>query len=304
MIKVGIVILNWNRKDDTVACLNSLDRLRVPLEHELKIYLVDNGSTDDSLKAFSKITSPSFRLIENKINLGYVGGNNIGVKEAISEGCDWVLILNNDTLVDRGLVTNFVKFFHGNKDVEIVSPKIYFAPGYEFHKDRYPKALQGRVVWYAGGMIDWKNCYATNFGVDDVDRGQYDAEREIDFATGTAMLVRSQVFEKIGFFDERYYMYFEDVDFSLRAKKAGFKIIYFPKSFLWHKVAQSSEIGSNLNDYFITRNRMLFGFKYVSFRTKLSLIKESLKFLFIGRNWQKIGIKDFYLGRFGKGSWK
>lgn len=303
MTKIGIVILNWNRKADTVECLDSINRLRVPSGYEIKIYLVDNGSTDDSIKAFSKITSPSFRLIENKKNLGFVGGNNVGAKEAIGEGCDWVFILNNDTLVDRGLVVNFARFFQGNKNVGIISPKIYFAPGYEFHKDRYPKVLQGRVIWYAGGVIDWKNCYGKNFGVDDVDRGQYDSECEIDFATGTAMLIKSQVFEKIEFFDERYYMYFEDVDFSLRAKKAGFKIIYFPKSFLWHKVAQSSAIGSNLNDYFISRNRLLFGIKYAPLHTKAALVKESLGLLMTGRKWQKLGIRDYYLKKFGRGSW-
>ena len=99
-------------------------------------------------------------------------------------------------------------------------------------------------------------------------------------------------------------MYFEDTDLSQRLKLAGKKIVYDPSGVIWHKVAQSSGIGSNLNDYFTTRNRMLFGMKYASFRTKIALLRESVRLLISGRKYQKQGIKDFYLGRFGKGSWK
>ena len=87
-------------------------------------------------------------------------------------------------------------------------------------------------------------------------------------------------------------------------KNRGWKVLYEPKGIVWHKVAQSSGIGSNLNDYFITRNRMLFGMRYASLRTKFALAKESIKLLLNGRKWQKIGVRDFYLGRFGRGSWE
>lgn len=117
------------------------------------------------------------------------------------------------------------------------------------------------------------------------------------------MFINAKVINQIGNFDTKYYTYLEDADFSLRTKKAGWKIIYFPKIYLWHKVAQSSGIGSSLNDYFLSRNRLLFGLKYAPFRTKLALFKESAKLMISGRRWQKIGIRDFYLRRFGKGSW-
>ena len=96
----------------------------------------------------------------------------------------------------------------------------------------------------------------------------------------------------------------EDSDLSERIKKAGFKVMYSPRGRLWHKVSQGSGIGSELNDYFITRNRMLFGMTYAKLRTKFALFRESIKLLLIGRKWQKIGIRDYYLGKFGKGSWK
>ena len=98
-------------------------------------------------------------------------------------------------------------------------------------------------------------------------------------------------------------MYLEDADLSLRMRRAGWKVLYTPYGHLWHKVAQSSGIGSDLNDYYITRNRLLFGMRYASLKTRLALYKESLRFLLDGRDWQKKGVMDFYLGRFGKGSW-
>jgi len=95
----------------------------------------------------------------------------------------------------------------------------------------------------------------------------------------------------------------EDADHAQRIKKAGYKVLYSGKGWLWHKVSQSSGIGSELNDYFLTRNRMIFGMRYASLRTKFALLRESIKLLLSGRKWQKIGIKDYYLGNLGKGSW-
>jgi GT2 family glycosyltransferase len=301
--RVAIIVLNWNRKDDTVACLKSIGRLST-FGYDLSVIVVDNASTDGSLEEFSKITNLEFRVIENEQNIGFAAGNNVGIKAAMDLGADFIMILNNDTLVDRGLVVSLLKAADKYKDVGIFAPKIYFAPGYEFQKDRYPKFVLGKVIWFAGGTIDWPNMLGSNFGVDDVDRGQYDQEREVDFATGACMFIRRKVIEKVGVFDEKYGLYLEDADLSQRAKKENFKIIFVPNAYLWHKVGQSSAIGSSLNDYFISRNRLLFGFKYASRRTKLALIRESLKLLFMGRKWQKIGVRDFYLHRLGKGSWK
>jgi len=300
--KVTIVILNWNRKEDTAQCLKSLRRISTR-GFQLSIIVVDNGSTDSSVEALGKITNIAFKLIENRTNLGFAEGNNIGIKFALEDAADYVLILNDDTLADRDLIVQLIKSAEGGKRVGIITPKIYFAPGFEFHKDRYPKQVLGKVIWSAGGKIDWDNIYASNFGVDDVDRGQYDEEKETDFATGACMFIKRKTLEEIGLFDPKYFAYMEDTDLSQRAKKAGWKIVYAPRAYLWHKVAQSSGIGSNLNDYFLTRNRMLFGMRYASARTKFALFRDSLKLLAMGRKWQKIGIRDFYLRRLGKGSW-
>jgi hypothetical protein len=303
-MKVGVVILNWNRGVDTVAALKSLDKIRLPKETEILTVVVDNASTDDSLTLLHKLTSPAFRLVQNEKNLGYVGGNNVGIKVALEEKCDWVMVLNNDTLVDRDLLKEMLVEANKDKKVGLVSPKIYFAPGFEFHKDRYPRGVAGKVIWSAGGEMDWANCFGKNTGLDDVDRGQYDKVKEINFATGACLLIKAEVFEKAGLFNEKYYLYFEDVEFSQKVLKAGFKIIYVPQSVIWHKVAQSSGVGSDLNDYFITRNRLLFGLNYAPLRTKLALIKEAFGFLINGRVWQKRGVGDLVKRNFGKGGWR
>lgn len=304
MIKVGIVILTWNRGGDTVSLLKSLDKIRTPKDVETSIVVVDNASTDDSLVLLNKLTTPVFRIVSNEANLGYVGGNNVGIKIALENKCDWVMVINNDTLVDRDLLAEMLNTALTDKKIGIVSPKIYFAPGFEFHKDRYPKGVLGKVVWSAGGEMDWANCFGKNTGIDDVDRGQFETTKEIDFATGACLLIQSSVFEKNGYFNEDYYLYFEDVEFSYRVQAAGFKILYSPKGSIWHKVAQSSGVGSHLNDYFITRNRLQFGMRYAPFRTKLALAREALGFLIGGRVWQKRGVIDFLTQNFGKGSWK
>lgn len=305
MIKVYFVVLNWNRKNDTIDCLKSIDKLRIPSEYETKTIVVDNGSDDESVNAISKLTSPVFRLVETGNNLGFAGGNNFGMKIALEEGADWVITLNNDTLVDRNFLINLAKFVEekGN-NIGVISPKIYFAPGHEFHKDRYPKGLQGNVIWSAGGSMDWNNMFGKNVGVDDVDRGQFDEVHDIDFATGACLIIKKEVLEKVGYFDSKYFMYFEDVDFINRVLACGFKVLYVPKLNIWHKVAQSSGIGGDLNDYFITRNRLKFALKNASFKLKLSLFKESIIFLLTGRKWQKRGVIDFIFGNYGKGSWK
>jgi hypothetical protein len=200
-------------------------------------------------------------------------------------------------------LVELVKAAETDEKIGVVGGKIYFEKGYEFHKERYSKQERGKVIWYAGGQVDWQNVYASHRGVDEVDRGQYDKAEETDYVNGCLMLIKRKVLEKVGLIDSKYYLYFEENDFCQRVKKAGFKLFYAPKATIWHLNAGSSGVGSSLHDYFLTRNRLLFGFRWASWRTKLALLKESLRLLWRGRHWQKIGVRDFYLGRLGKGSW-
>jgi len=308
MKKIFIVVLNWNGGEMTVNCLRSLEGIETR-GMDVEIVVVDNGSTDNSLRLIEnckfKIKNLHLRLkiLRNKTNLGFAEGNNVGIRYALKNGADFVCLLNNDTRVSSNFLLHLIEVANSDKKIGIVGGKIYFEKGYEFHKERYKPNELGKVIWYAGGKIDWDNIYATHRGVDEVDRGQYETQVETEYVNGCLMLIKKEVFEKIGFFDPKYFLYFEENDFCQKALKAGFKLVYTPKAVIWHLNAGSSGSGSSLHDYFLTRNRLLFGMCWAPLRSKIALIKESIKLLFKGRKWQKIGVRDFYLRKLGKGSW-
>jgi GT2 family glycosyltransferase len=298
--KVFVVILNYKGHDDTKELLNSLKNLKKE-DFELNVVVVDNCPEDRINLVESRFVDLNLRLIYNGKNLGFSGGNNVGMEFALSKGADYIVILNNDTIVDSSFISELVKVAEQDKSAGIVVPKIYFAKGYEFHK-RYKENELGRVIWYAGGEIDWNNVIGHHRGVDEVDNGQYDETVETQIASGCCFLIKTDVVRKIGMYDDKFFLYYEDADLSIRVKKSGYKLVYAPKSIIWHKNAQSTGgSGSSIQDYFITRNRLLFGLKYAPFRAKLALARESLRLMTRGRPWQKSGAADFYLFRFGKG---
>ena len=305
MKKIFLVVLNWNGARDTIECLNSIDQLRIK-DFKPYVVVVDNGSVDNSKEVLGniKLKNASYKLIENKENLGYAGGMNTGIKYAQNKRADFIMLLNNDVELHKDMLTELIKTAGNNPQAGIICPKIYFAKGYEFHKNKYRKNELGKVIWYAGGEIDWANAIGTNRGVDQVDKGQFDDRQETDFATGNCMFIKSEAIKDTSLFDEDYFMYLEDVDLCVRMGKLGWKVMYSPKALLWHKVARSSAIGGDLNDYFIIRNRMIFGMRYAPLRTKIALVRQSIKLLRSGREWQRIAIKDYYKRNFGKGSWK
>lgn len=300
-MQVAIVILHFLNKELTFQCLESVKKLSRK-GFKLETVVVNNNPQED-LKDLEKKFA-DFIFLKTGKNLGFTGGNNIGIRQALGSKADWIFLVNNDTILDKNLAVQLIKVGESDEKIGILGPKIYFAPGYEFHKERYKPSERGKVIWFAGGLIDWQNVLASHRGVDEVDKGQYDQQIETDFVSGCAMLVKREVFEKIGLLDERYFLYWEDADFCQGAKKAGFKVIYAPQAKLWHANAGSSAVGGPLQDYYLTRNRMLFGLRYAPLRTKVALIRESAKILLAGRKWQKIGIRDFYLRKFGKGSYE
>lgn len=293
MKKVAIVIVSWNGLKYTRECLRSIAKLEKK-DIELFTIVVDNGSTDGTVEKIRN-EFPTVVVLPQDRNLGFTGGNNVGIKYALEHEASYVWLLNNDTKVDNQALVNLV----GAGDV--VGSKIYFAPGFEYHKDRYKKEERGRVLWYAGGIIDWQNMYASHRGVDEVDSRQYDKPMKTTFVTGCSMMVSSRVFDQIGDFDERYYLYLEDVDFCLRAKAAGFSIQYEPRSLVWHYNAGSSGgAGSRLHDYYLTRNRILLGFLFASIRTKLALLRQGIVIVFGNNAEQRRGVIDAFTGRWGK----
>lgn len=297
MKRIAIVIVNWNGIADTSRCLDSIKHLKA-FGANVDTLVVDNGSADQSVSVLTK-KFPWVSVVALPHNLGFTGGNNAGIKEAMRRKADVIWLLNNDTLVHpdaMGLVNAFA-----DTGVGIAGSKIYFAAGHEYHADRYvPKEL-GKVLWYAGGLIDWANVYASHRGVDEVDHGQYDRIEETAFVTGCSMMIARFVIEAIGYLDDRFYLYLEDLDYCLRAKKRGFRLLYYPASVVWHVNAGSSGgAGNTLHEYYMTRNRLLVGMRYASLRTKAALIRESAAFLLHASKVKRRAVQDALTGRWGK----
>jgi len=294
---IAVIIVNWNGIIDTVACLKSLEHV-VLGDNTLLTIVVDNGSTNDSV-AIIKKQFPKVTLIENSTNLGFTGGNNVGIKYALEKDVDLIWLLNNDTIVDKN-VLSFTKVFD-EITVGAAGCKIYFAPDHEYHHDRYKESERGKVFWYAGGIVDWNNMYASHRGVDEVDHGQYNTTESTPFITGCSFVVRADVVRKVGMLDDVYFLYLEDLDWNVRMQKAGWKTMYVPSSIVWHVNAGSSgRPGNPLHEYYFTRNRLLLGMRYAPFRTKFALVREAMRFLFTATDIRKKAVTDWMRGRFGK----
>lgn len=301
MKKVAVVTVNFNTEQETLGLLRSIEKITAS-DFGVGIIIVDNGSKNEFILN-KKQQKENITVIRSEVNTGFSGGYNIGMRFALDQHADYILIVNNDTIMHPNMIKNLVEIADSDSKIGISVPKIYFGKGHEFHKERYTKEELGKVFWYAGGWTDWNNVMSVHRGVDEVDHGQYDTTEKTEFASGCCMLIKREVLEKVGIFDDRYFLYYEDADLNQRIRRAGYTIMYVPSAILWHiNAASSGGSGNVLQDYFITRNRMLFGMTYAPWRTKSALLRESFRLLFKGRQWQKRGIWDFYTGNFGPGS--
>lgn len=303
MKHVFISILDYNQQETTLTCLASIEKLNSK-GLKISVIVIDNypkGKLEIDTSIYKNV---SVVLKKTPDNLGFSGGHNVGIKYAMERDADYVVVLNNDVVVDPDLITQLVKAAEASGSIGAVVPKIYFMAGNEYHKDRYKKADLGKVFWYAGGTFDWDNIQGQHRGVDEVDHGQYDTPGEIDLLTGCCVLFTRAALNRVRGFDDKYFLYYEDADLNTRLHQAGFTIYYEPKAMLWHvNAGATGGSGSVLQDYFISRNRMRIGMKYGRLRTRIALVRESLRILAGGRKWQRRGIIDYYLGRFGKGSY-
>jgi len=239
---VVIIVLNWNGRDDTLACLSSLDRLEYPA---YSIVVVDNGSGDDSVSAI-RSRFPNLTVLETGANLGYVGGNNFGIEHARTTNAEYVLLLNNDTEVAPDMLTRLVEVTEADSRIGGVGPTIYYFD-------------QRDVVWSAGGAIDWARGNTRMLGLDEADTGQFGkTPRSVDFVTGCALLVRMSVFDQVGTLDPRFFAYYEETEWCVRASRAGFTILHVPGARMWHKISALSRDVSPIVLYYMTRNRLLF----------------------------------------------
>ncbi len=210
-------------------------------------------------------------LAENK---GYARGVNVGIEHARSQGYNQFVVMNNDTRVKANFVNKAQNSLNKHPRT-LIAGKIYYEPGYEYHKTRYTKQELGHVIWYAGGLVDWKNVYTIHRGIDEVDHGQYDLFEKTEFITGCLMLFDKAVFDAVGKWNERYFLYYEDADWCERTKRKNISLYYDPAVVIWHKNAQSTGgSGSSLQRRYQEKNRLIFGLKYAPLRTKLHLIKD------------------------------
>ncbi len=238
---VHVVVLNWNGLADTVECLESCRKIAYP---QLRLLVVDNGSTDGS-EAELRRRFPDVELVQTGRNLGFAGGNDVGIRHALAAGADLVLLLNNDTVVAPDFVDALVRAAAAAPAAGMLVSKIYYfdAP------DR---------LWYAGGhTYEWLG-WGRNRGTGQRDAGQFEAVVPTNRPTGCSLMVTRALCEKVGLLDEDFFCYCEDLDWGMRARNAGFEVLYVPGSKVWHKVSRStggSRSGASL--YYYVRNVLL-----------------------------------------------
>lgn len=304
MPTLAVLILNYYGSSDTVECVRSVQQSTLSKDWSLRVIV---GNISDAERADSAREERDFLLqqlsrieVVDLPNLGFAGGNNVLLQKAKQDtSAEVFILLNNDTTVSSKAVQRLAEEVK-SADV-IVSPKILFSAGKEFHRASYEPKERGSVLWYAGGVVDQENIYAWHRGVDEVDFGQHDESGLTDFATGCCLAISRKTQEKIGMLDESYFMYLEDLDFCRRAQARGVSSRYLPEAVIWHKNAGStSGAGSDFHVYYQTRNRLLYGMRWGSWRTRRALLREAQKMLENGTLVQKRAVLDWKQQRLGK----
>ena len=246
---VAIVILNWNREADTLECLESLARISYP---SFSVIVVDNGSTDgspDAIERWGRENLP-LTLIRNAENRGFVRGSNQGMRHALSKDADYVFLLNNDTVVEPGVLSLLVATAERSGDTGMAGPKIY-----KYGEERVLDSAGTRTIpWLAQGFL---------LGHGEEDRGQFDSSAEMPYITGTALLVKRAVLEQAGLMDEDYFCYFDDFDWGMKVREAGYRLLMEPKAVVHHKGSRTAGFNSPFYMHHMMRSRILFARKHV-----------------------------------------
>jgi hypothetical protein len=239
---VVVAVPSWNGRERTLACLDSLARVSRPA---LEVIVVDNASVDGSAAAV-RAAHPSVRVVEMPENRGFTGAANAGLEEARRRGALHCLLLNNDAVVAEDAVALLVAALDADPRAAAAGPTILYLDGTE-------------MVWSAGGDIDWRRGQATLLGAGEPDTGQFGHDpRPVPFVSGCAMLLRLSAVATVGPFDERFFAYFEDTDWCVRAARRGGRILHVPGARAWHRISPEAREASPLVQYYMTRNRLLF----------------------------------------------
>ncbi len=242
MKRASVIVLSWNGETYLPDCLNAV-MAQSHAPHE--VILVDNASTDGSVELVAA-NFPQVRIICNAENLGFAGGMNVGLKEATG---DIAVLLNQDTVVREDWLAELVKAMETDKHIGIAGCKIL-----------YP---DGQTIQHAGGYLEYPLGLSHHYGYGELDQGQWDEQREVEYVTGAAMAIQLEVLERISYLDDDFFpAYFEDADLCLRARQAGYKVVYVPTAVLLHHESASTETETVEQHYYYHRNRLLLLLKH------------------------------------------
>ena len=239
--RISIIVVNWNLPQETLACVHSLSKSSY---RNFEVVLVDNASSDNSVGWFNKELSQAV-LLTSPVNLGYAGGNNIGIRYALQHQADYILLLNNDTEVHSNLLEKMLWAAQKEPGVGILGPAVYYFD-------------DPNRIWGLGSRHKWWSPIPIDVGRNQVNKGRFKEFLEVDYVTGCAMWIKATVFFQIGFLDESFFMYYEDAEFCHRARRAGNRIGVVPGATVFHKVSQSSRSFRGKALYYQTRNRFIF----------------------------------------------
>jgi GT2 family glycosyltransferase len=294
--KLAIIVVNWNSYELTRDTINSLNATTYK---EYDIIVVDNASSDGSA-AELKNDFPFIILLQSDSNRGFTGGNNIGMQYALDHGYELQLLLNNDVEVEPSFLEPLIKVFN-NKNIGAAQPLIYFHHNHE-------------LIWNAGSKYNSLLGITSTPGYNSLDKGQTqkNIQKQIDWITGCAFMIRSNVLQEVGLLTEAFFIYYEDVDLSFKIKRAGYELAYVPSSVIYHIAGMSHKSEQKTKEGFISakvhylnaRNRIWFLKKYTSLWA-WPFVFGYQTFYFFGisfyfifrRRWQKLkawnnGIKD------------
>jgi len=221
---VAIIVVNWNSYADTSQCLDSLKLLEY---RNFATIVVDNGSEDGSGQNLKRDFSEII-FLKNDKNLGFTGGNNTGIRYALKNSYEYILLLNNDTIVTELFLSLLVKSIENDPLIGAIQPKIMF------NQNR-------NIIWNAGGIFNSFLTKTSTIGENQIDVGQFDKSSETDWITGCCFLVRSSVIKEIGLLDQRFFIYHEDVDWSFKIKQKGLIMFYEPSSVIYHETGMSDK---------------------------------------------------------------
>lgn len=246
--RVAIVILNWNGWKDTLPCLDSLTELKGPPP---RVYVVDNGSADESAARIEdwrrgRADRDRFILLRSTENLGFSGGNNLGIRRAFDEGAEFVWLLNNDTTVAGDSLTALVRVALEDASIGAVGSLIL--------TERDPETINS-----AGILVSPFTMAARLLGMNEKRADpRFNVQRDVDAVSGCSLFLRASALRGVGSMEERYFLYCEEVDLALRLKKAGYRCVFAPGSVVFHKQWGSIQPYPEIADYYLARSQVLF----------------------------------------------